>query len=83
MPDTDILYFLGKERTILGKKYRVAWNCETNVAEVLRDEEPIANFPFELEAHKYIRDLRSLDQTGDPEAWRKITEEQDEARTTG
>jgi hypothetical protein len=83
MADLTILYFLSKEKEILGHQYRVAWNCETNVAEVLKDGEAIANFPFELEAHKYIAELASLDQTKDPEAWKRITEEQDEAGTTG
>lgn len=76
--------------TILEKKYYVVWNCERNCAQIIwcpckpKEEAPVdfvmdgdkpMDFSCELKAHEYLVNLKHLDQTGDPDAWRKICEE--------
>jgi hypothetical protein len=85
MPDTFVLYMLGKPRTIGDKDYQVAWNCELGQAEIvvvedgeLRDLHDssgnIFRFSCELEAHRYLNGLwmeTYPEKIGD-ESWKTI-----------
>jgi hypothetical protein len=91
MVDMFVLAMLSRGMTILEKTYYVVWNADKHVAQILwcpsepkpegpcdflrgEEEEPLV-FDCELDAHAYLNNLDSLDQTRNPNAWRIIPDE--------
>jgi hypothetical protein len=84
-----VLSMLSQGMNILEKTYYVVWLAKEGVARIVwcpcqpKEEGPITfvmdgdvprDFDCELDAHRYLLDLKGLDQTGDPDAWRRINE---------
>lgn len=80
-PDLFILAILSRPRTILDKEYMVTWDCLNNQAQVLfrvtgeKEWQNGKTFTTELQAHKYLDDLKSLTPPPDFD-WRTLCQDE-------
>lgn len=72
-----ILAYLSGTRTILGTRYKVAWDCEKNLAVILQKDgkewvQTGQEFTSELAAHGYLNLLNALNAYRDKDDWKTL-----------